>query len=243
MINFFRKTRKKLTDKNNFTKYLRYAIGEIVLVVIGILIALSINNWNNNKNLRKTEVSLLKEMKINLKGDLDDVRFNITWNKRALNASEIVLESLKNTESYNDSLSFYYANLLGGADFSKNTSAFDNLKSMGFHIILNDSLRINITNLYTNRYSHIDMLDSNYINNFYSIKLEPQIISNLNVDEAWVRAKPINISELAVNHEFKETVKVNIMWCGFLIDRYFEIEKEIVSLISQIDSEIKNRDN
>ncbi len=127
---------------------------------------------------------------------------------------------------------------MGGADFSKNTSAYDNLKSMGFHIIINNSLRINITNLYTNRYDHIDMLDSNYINNFYSIKLEPQLISNLNVDEAWVSAKPINKSELVLNHEFKETVKVNITWCRFLIDRYFEIETEIEALINQIESEI-----
>jgi hypothetical protein len=49
MINFFRKTRKKLADDNKFFKYSRYAIGEIILVVVGILIALSINNWNQNR--------------------------------------------------------------------------------------------------------------------------------------------------------------------------------------------------
>jgi len=45
MINFFRKTRKKMADGNKPMKYMRYAIGEIALVVIGILIALQINNW------------------------------------------------------------------------------------------------------------------------------------------------------------------------------------------------------
>jgi len=49
MINFFRKIRKKMADYNKPLKYMRYAIGEIVLVVIGILIALSVNNWNENK--------------------------------------------------------------------------------------------------------------------------------------------------------------------------------------------------
>ena len=49
MINFFRKTRKKLADDNKLLKYSRYAIGEILLVVIGILIALSINNWNEEQ--------------------------------------------------------------------------------------------------------------------------------------------------------------------------------------------------
>jgi hypothetical protein len=46
MINFFRKIRKQPADDNKPLKYMRYAIGEIALVVLGILIALSINNWN-----------------------------------------------------------------------------------------------------------------------------------------------------------------------------------------------------
>ncbi len=67
MINFFRKIRYDLMEKNKTGKYLKYAIGEIVLVVIGILIALSINNWNEERNLKKIE----KEYLINLKRDFE----------------------------------------------------------------------------------------------------------------------------------------------------------------------------
>ena len=49
MIKFFRKIRQNLLVENKTGKYLKYAIGEIVLVVIGILIALQINNWNENR--------------------------------------------------------------------------------------------------------------------------------------------------------------------------------------------------
>ena len=49
MINFFRKIRKQLANENKFQKYFRYAFGEILLVVIGILIALQVNNWNENR--------------------------------------------------------------------------------------------------------------------------------------------------------------------------------------------------
>ena len=49
MIKFFRKIRQKLLTENKFSKYLLYAFGEIILVIIGILIALSINNWNEEK--------------------------------------------------------------------------------------------------------------------------------------------------------------------------------------------------
>jgi hypothetical protein len=71
MINFFRKIRKKLADDNKPFKYMRYAIGEIVLVVIGILIALSINNWNEGRKARKSEnqilISLAEDFNSNLK--------------------------------------------------------------------------------------------------------------------------------------------------------------------------------
>ena len=71
MINFFRKIRKQLADDNKPLKYMRYAVGEIVLVVIGILIALSINNWNEgNKELfeeNKLIENLRQEFQNNLK--------------------------------------------------------------------------------------------------------------------------------------------------------------------------------
>ena len=55
MIPFFRKIRKKMADDNRPLKYARYAIGEIVLVVIGILIALQINTWNEEKKNKKAK--------------------------------------------------------------------------------------------------------------------------------------------------------------------------------------------
>ncbi len=62
MIKFFRKIRYDLMEKNKTGKYLKYAIGEIILVVIGILIALSINNWNTNKANEKDAYNQLLEV-------------------------------------------------------------------------------------------------------------------------------------------------------------------------------------
>ena len=69
MIKFFRKIRQNLLSKGKTGKYFKYAIGEIILVVIGILIALQINNWNDENNLLRKETSLLIEMKSNLELD------------------------------------------------------------------------------------------------------------------------------------------------------------------------------
>lgn len=69
MIKFFRKIRHKLLSENKFSKYLLYAIGEIILVVIGILIALQINNWNEANKLQE-EINVYFEQKlVNLKED------------------------------------------------------------------------------------------------------------------------------------------------------------------------------
>tara|TARA_B100000949_G_scaffold214142_1_gene209453 strand:+ start:7695 stop:7895 length:201 start_codon:yes stop_codon:yes gene_type:complete len=66
MIKFFRKIRQRLLIENRFTKYLLYALGEIILVVLGILIALQINNWNQEQKDHKAEITYLKEIKNSL---------------------------------------------------------------------------------------------------------------------------------------------------------------------------------
>lgn len=62
MIKFFRKIRKNLLTENKMSKYFFYAIGEIVLVVIGILIALQINNWNADQKTATEEISILNNL-------------------------------------------------------------------------------------------------------------------------------------------------------------------------------------
>ena len=62
MFKFFRKIRKKLADDNKPLKYMGYAIGEIVVVVVGILIALSINNWNEYRKERTKEKDALEDI-------------------------------------------------------------------------------------------------------------------------------------------------------------------------------------
>ena len=66
MIKFFRKIRQELLTENKIGQYLKYAIGEILLVVIGILIALQINNWNEARKSRIVETVLLKTIKSDL---------------------------------------------------------------------------------------------------------------------------------------------------------------------------------
>ena len=88
MIKFFRKIRQNLLAEGKTGKYLKYAVGEIILVVIGILIALQINNWNENRKLQIKSYDYLKRLKV----DTDNV-------------SKDVFGSLKRAErKYHDAL-------------------------------------------------------------------------------------------------------------------------------------------
>ena len=91
MFKFFRQIRQRLLSENKFNRYLLYALGEIVLVVIGILIALQINNWNEN---RKTERKI-KNSLLALKGDLAQDTVLISARLPFINEQYILNESLR----------------------------------------------------------------------------------------------------------------------------------------------------
>tara|TARA_R110000737_G_C14430655_1_gene459623 strand:+ start:16 stop:780 length:765 start_codon:yes stop_codon:yes gene_type:complete len=91
MIKFFRKIRQNMIKENKISKYLLYAIGEIVLVVIGILIALSINNWSNNKQLRHNEQAYLLSLQSEFKTNLNKVNKTVSENKKLINDIEKML--------------------------------------------------------------------------------------------------------------------------------------------------------
>ena len=108
MIKFFRKIRQKMLTENKFGKYLLYAIGEIILVVIGILIALQINNWNELKKERKNEIIILNEIRDNLLFDLVDFESNITTFQNKVTACKSILKILESNIEYNDSIGYFF---------------------------------------------------------------------------------------------------------------------------------------
>ena len=87
MIKFFRKIRYNLIEKNKTGKYLKYAIGEILLVIIGILIAVSINGWNEDRKLKKAEQSILKDLKQEMTINLKALEFVIEENEKSFQAA------------------------------------------------------------------------------------------------------------------------------------------------------------
>ena len=94
MLLFLRKIRKALIGTNSATKYLLYAIGEIALVVIGILFALQINNWNQERINNKTESAILTRIIQDLKTDLNEIKISDESNEVRLLRGVWAIEKL-----------------------------------------------------------------------------------------------------------------------------------------------------
>ncbi|WP_455169909.1 DUF6090 family protein [Aegicerativicinus sediminis] len=102
MINFLRSNRARLFFSSKISKYLLYAIGEIILVVIGILIALQVNNWNEREKELKHEHNILLNLKTELQDNLNVLQLSITKRNQQLGATNLLLNSIRNSSGKND---------------------------------------------------------------------------------------------------------------------------------------------
>jgi hypothetical protein len=94
MIKFFRRIRQQLLSENKFSKYLLYAVGEIILVVIGILIALQINNWNDQRKLNQQEQTYYCKIAEDLQVDIRNIDSSLVTIDKMLVSTERFLKNL-----------------------------------------------------------------------------------------------------------------------------------------------------
>jgi len=244
MFKFFSKIRKNLIDENKTSKYLKYAIGEIILVVLGILIALQINNWNENRN----DVILGKEYLSRLKSDIE---FDQSLLKEAtIDRYERKVTSLEKGKAYyqgnyiiKDTLQFLndigYGGVFGYVNWNLNTNTYNELISTGnLRTIKSDSLRINIISYYeivnayqisgkdyvsgyiyfTNSFTAYNANNPGYISEFY----QKLFLKNIKTEEYYRLAN----LELALAHRVSKSAKTII-----------DISQK---LIMSIDSELED---
>jgi len=148
MIRVFKNIRQRLATENKVMAYLRYAIGEIILVVIGILIALQINNWNENRKLLKQEIEIYKELKSDLLQTKKEILNTITKHKEIIKSTQNLIYDIVKKEPYSKTIYNRFASSSDDFQIIPQTSAFESLKNIGLDILSSDSLRIRITDLY-----------------------------------------------------------------------------------------------
>jgi hypothetical protein len=243
--------------ENKFSKYLIYAIGEIVLVVIGILIALTINNNNEERKTRIKELTYLSGIKSDLNLNLIELKTYITTRETAVGSAETVLDFFNNKkEIIPDEFNLNSLNVQIWYPSKKNDNTYQELINSGnLAIISNDSIKDKLINSQLG-YKQISFLEThmkydfeNYIYPIYfsTTDLESDILNytfqvSNGTDGVKTELSKEKIELLLKNQTFKNGFVLSIFNNKNLITEYHNMILMTEKLIELIDSElVKNK--
>ena len=245
MIKLFRKIRQKLLSENKFSKYLIYAIGEIVLVVIGILIALQVNNWNEIRKFNNEGVKIMQE----LKSEFSDNRIILNERIRILdnanNCVRTVLEFMNNesAEIQQTNIDSIISISLGYGNYNPANSTILELISSGkLNLIKNDSLKKNL-------FKWLQLLeDSN--EDFRNQDLQtatlliPYLYKNISMKNLNTIYKDMEVekksklftgdySKVFHDLEFENLFQDKLFWNTIMLDHYKNLDTLALEIINQ----------
>jgi hypothetical protein len=190
MINTFRKIRKNLADDDKPLKYARYAIGEIILVVFGILIALQINNWNEDRKERKQETAILKQLRVEFESNLKQLDEKIT-SKRELINSALQLFKYIDEPSLRDKDSIDY-HLGRTIPYSTFDPIVNDLASSGnLRLIRNDTLK-QLLSFWTTEIIQVQEDDGSW-KNYRNVSYVPYLVSHYQLRTIRTKATRSNV--------------------------------------------------
>ena len=148
MINFFRKIRKKMADDNKPLKYARYAIGEIILVVIGILIALQVNIWNEDRKESLIINNVLFEIKEDLIQDKAELERAIEIRTEDFDAQKRIINVLETNRNFNKNIRSDLGRIHLARNVFSGSKGYELLKELNLGSLKDKKLRILLTRYY-----------------------------------------------------------------------------------------------
>ena len=260
MIKFFRLIRQRLLVENRFSKYALYAIGEIVLVVIGILIALQINNWNEKRKERAVEVNFLKNLKADLVSELENSTYFANYRFEKAEASAALIngdapQTIEDVERYTDT----YERVFIWNTFVPNNNTFKELLSSGnLSLIKNDSIKNRLLELdktYVAIASGEDHMRREFETYLYDPHVEnmlalgffdltepafgfPKRLSAKDIESSLHKKLIEDANWQHQDQKFINGLRLSFMNNGYLAGIHRDLVKYIEDLISLIDKEI-----
>lgn len=244
MIKLFNKMRKQLLIENKMGRYFKYAIGEIVLVMIGILLALQVNNWNNNRMLKNEELKVMKSLHKEFSENL--VKFDFAY-KFHINRKRVIetIMSVNPTELATDSL----INLMQGVNdnytFDPYQGIYNSIINSGkIELISNDSLK--------NKISRIQDIVRDYqeeeigVREFTKQNLYPfQLGESMGYFNYDLNNKSLNQSIKTNYVKMIESIRFNNLmqhlrgWMSSIFEEGPILRKELLSIINLLEQEIE----
>ena len=239
MLTFFRRIRRKLANQNKVVQYSRYAIGEIILVMVGILLALQVNNWNEDRKDVHREIKMLTDLRNDIKYNIENINVGITILQEGSSHSQNILIAFEKQIKYDSKMikDFEFYDYFWDPDFRY--ASFENLKQEGVNLISNDSLRNEIIELYE---IDMDILDVSDLNNFsdYMTSLGYRIVNkHLYKERKTGHVLPFDYEKMMSDHEYYSFASYILSGQHIALEKSNKFIEKAQALNEYINEEIK----
>lgn len=163
MLKYWKRIRRKLISESNIKKYLLYAIGEIFLVMIGILLALQVNNWNESQKIKDSKLHFYKNIERQLIEDKGMLLGNMAFNEQLISQSEYASEIILNRDlSKIDTLKKISLNLLQFSDVHRKSNIYETISNSGELKLLDNPELIAFLQRMEENYIYINRLEESH---------------------------------------------------------------------------------
>ena len=156
-----------------------------------------------------------------------------------MKSNEVILQYVREEISFADSLHKHFGNLIFTTRTLPNSSAFDNLKSKGIEIITNDSLRQELTKLYSFYYFNARDFETQNDHHFQHETFMPTVIKVIEIIEVWENGKPIDENLIVNNFEFQNALVINIKLRNEMLRTYKQLIQKVENCLKLINNELK----
>lgn len=235
MIKIFRHIRRNLIETGKTGKYIKYALGEIILVVIGILIALQINNWNETNKNEREQIVFLNNLKNDLKNDLMQLDQILKFQKEKLITVNELKDQLLSNKDFEKIEQLYAKISTSGNDtYFPNTGSYATSVSSGKIASLNpSSLRIAITNLYERYYFRLIYNGEIYDKRDDEVALsQGKFFNKLTLK--------LNSKDVIEDSEFVNLITIVFADNSTYVNRGNETKNEILNVLKFIDQRLND---
>jgi len=248
MLHYLRQIRQKLIIQENAKKYLLYAIGEILLVVIGILIALQINNWNEDRIKRTQELKVLTQIQADLSINLNEVNDLATKLEFSKNSSDSLLKSFRSTEKIR-AFTFHASLIHRRFFFNISSSGYSLLSGSLGTLISNDLLRNGIVELYENDFIEIEkrqQMLSNHLdqnlnpksNQLFEIRQQIEFTIKEFDENSLDLYEPIDYQKISTNLEYINTIIILKRMYDIQLKQLYDTRINLESMLALLESDI-----
>ena len=227
MIKFFRKIRQQMLADKKITNYFLYAVGEILLVVVGILIALQINNKNESRKLVQKEIEVLQLLQESLAKDLVKFQKVSSFYKVSEKSINRVLNHLENNLPYEDILATDFFNTtIYYVQSSFTNGPFETLKSSGLELISNTNLRLKIVDVYDDWDITMEAGENRYIElimdaglNKHDLRFDEFLHGTFKNDVVLGVMNPTDYKSLKEDKKYIYSLKTQLNLMGWLVEK------------------------